>query len=188
MEFAEVFRTTGRAPKPVSGEVLRPLTAVDLEALSDEKGSKPSALKRISDRHHALARNLAGGMGAGEAAAVCGLSPSRVAILQADPMFQDLLSFYRREVGLVYRDMHEKLAGVSSIALDELQDRLEDAPEDISIGQLLEVVKLGADRTGYGPQSSTTNLNINVGLASKLEAARKRVAERRALTIDGEIL
>lgn len=150
--------------------------------MQTEKGSEAPALKRITDRHHALARNLASGMTEGEAALVCGLSLSRISILKADPQFNELLLFYRGEVNLVYQDMHEKLAGVASTALDELQDRLEDAPEKVSTGQLMELAKLGADRTGYGPQSSQTNLNVNVDMASRLQAARRRVAER---TING---
>lgn len=175
----EMFRTTGRAAKPLNPKVSRELTEADLGALATEKGSKPSALKRLSDRHHALARNLASGMPAGEAAIVCGLSPSRVSILQSDPAFLDLLAFYRRETNLVYRDMHEKLAGVASAALDELQERLEEEPEKVSVGQLIEVSKLGADRTGFGPQSTQANLNIHVGLGDRLEAARRRIAERQ---------
>lgn len=158
--------------------IVRPLVQADFSALSEEKGSETSALKRISDRHHALARNLAGGMGEGEAALVCGLSPSRVSILKNDPQFRELLEFYRGEVNLVYRDMHEMLAGVGKLALDELTERLEEAPEKVSVGQLMEVVKLGADRVGYGPQSSTTNLNVNIDMAARLQAARKRIAER----------
>src|SRR5690606_34802439 len=93
----------------------------------------------------------------------------------------ELLNFYRQGVVEVYRDMHERLAGVATSALDELQERLEDEPEKISVGQLIEVSKLGADRTGHGPQTSQTNLNINVGLGDRLEAARKRIAERRKI-------
>lgn len=176
----ELFRTTGRPARPLNPEVVRELVAEDLPALQLSRGSKTSALKRLSDRHHALARNLASGMGVGEAAIVCGLSLSRVSILQSDPAFIELLDFYRTGVTEVYRDVHEKLAGVASAALDELQDRLEDEPEKLSVGHLIEVTKLGADRTGHGPQSSQTSLNINVGMGDRLEAARKRIAERKA--------
>lgn len=181
----DIFRTSGRAALPLSATVVRELDPADMAALGVEKGSKSSPIKRISERHHALARNLAGGMPEGEAALVCGLSLSRVSILKADSQFQDLMVFYRRDVDVVYKDAHAKLAGVASIALDEIQDRLEDNPQDVSMGQLIELAKLGADRTGNGPQSSTTNLNVNVDLANRLEAARKRVQER---TISGEVL
>lgn len=178
----DIFRTTGRAQVPVTAEYVRALEPSDFAALGVEKGSKTPAIKRLSERHHTLARNLAGGMPPGQAALICGYDPSRVAILQADPAFRELMTFYREDVDVVYRDAHAKLAGVASTALDELQERLETAPEDISVGQLIELTKLGADRTGYGPQSSQTNVNVNVDLANRLEAARKRVRER---TIEG---
>lgn len=173
------LRTTGRAKKPLVADVARELDGADIALLGEEKGSKAPALKRISDRHHTLARHIAGGMKPGEAAVICRYDVSRVSILLDDPAFQELLSFYRAEVSAEYIDLHAQLAGLSRTAAAELTTRLEDAPEDFSIGALMEVTKLGADRTGHGPQSQSTNLNINVDFAAKLEAARRRVAERK---------
>lgn len=181
------LRTRGRAAKPVTGTVVRELDATDIACLATEKGSTASPLKRISDRHHALARNLAGGMPEGEAAIVCGYDLSRVSILKADPTFQELLAFYRKDAQNAYRGMHDRLAGISLDALDVLQERLEEDNTQFSIGQLIEVVKVGADRTGHGPQSQQTNVNVNVDIATRLEAARKRVAERKATIIEGTI-
>lgn len=183
----ESLRTTGRARKAITAEVIRPLDRTDLALCGTEKGSKASPLKRISERHHALARNLASGMPEGEAAIVCGYDLSRVSILKADPTFQELIVFYRKDVQNAYRGLHDRLFGLAMDAADELAARLEETPDTVSVGQLLEITKMGADRTGFGPQSQTTNVNVNVDLASRLEAARKRVAERRALTIDGEL-
>lgn len=174
----EIFRTRGRASRPVGAEVVRELDRADLTLLGDEKGSRPPALKRLSERRHALARNLAGGMSPSEAAIICGYCLSRVSILQDDPAFKELLQFYRADVEAQYRDLHVRLSGLALDAADELTTRLEETPEDISIGQLLEITKMGADRTGFGPQSSSTNVNLNVDLAGRLEAARKRVAAR----------
>lgn len=186
----EIFRTSGRARKPVSALVIRELEASDLVLLDAEKGSKAPPLKRLSERHHSLARLLAGGMGSGEAAIVCGYVPSRVSILLDDPAFQELLSFYRSDVQSQYLGMHAVLAGLSRDAATELHDRLEAdmqlEEKKIPIGQLVELTKLGADRTGFGPQSSATNINLNVDLAGRLEAARKRVAARRELPEPGD--
>ena len=176
---ASVFRTRGRAARPVVATVSRELVPADIAALSEEKGSEPTALKRLSDRHHALARNLASGMEPGEAALISGYVVSRVSILQNDPAFKELVNFYRQEVSFQYRDLHERLSGLALDAADELANRLEEEPDKISLGQLLEITKMGADRTGFGPQSSTTNLNVNVDLAGRLQRARERVAQRQ---------
>lgn len=180
----DMFRTRGRAARPLVAEVVRELEVVDLRALGVEKGSEPSALKRLSERHHALARNLASGMEAGEAGLVAGYVASRVSILQNDPAFKELVEFYRRDVTAQYRDLHQKLAGLALDAAEELGERLESEPEKVSIGQLMEITKMGADRTGFGPQSSQTNVNVNVDLATRLQAARQRVASRPSITVE----
>lgn len=175
-------RLRGRATRPVDAEVVRPLTEADIAMLGTEMGAKPPALKRLSDRHHALARALASGMSESDAALIVGISGSRVSILKADPTFQELVRFYRSGVQEQFRDLHARLAGLSMDAADELQERLEETPESISTGQLMDIVKLGADRTGHGP--SSTQVNVNVNLAERLRAARERV--ERARTIEGK--
>lgn len=183
----DIFRTTGRASKPLSAVQVREIDACDIALLGEEKGSKAPALKRLSERHHALARCLASGMEESAAAVTCGYVLSRVSILKADPAFQELLAFYRADVSSKYLDMHGVLAGLSLDAAMELRERLEidiEADEKkISVTQLMELTKLGADRTGFGPQSS--QLNVNVDLAGRLQAARERVASRRLQPIEG---
>lgn len=189
----DVFRISGRASKPMSAVQVREIDACDLALLQEEKGSRAPPLKRLSERHHALARCLASGMEESAAAVTCGYVLSRVSILKADPAFQELLSFYRGSVEAKYLDMHGVLAGLSLDAAMELRERLEiDIEADdkkISVTQLMELTKLGADRTGFGPQSS--QLNVNVDLAGRLQAARERVAQRRITseeTVSGDTL
>lgn len=177
----DIFRISGRASKPMSAVQVRELDEVDMALLGEEKGTSAPPLKRLSERHHALARCLASGMSEGDAAITCGYVASRVSILKADPAFIELLAFYKHDVNSKYLDMHGVLAGLSLDAAMELRGRLEEDMEaeekKISVGQLVELTKLGADRTGFGPQSS--QLNVNVDLAGRLQAARERVALRR---------
>lgn len=167
--------------KELTWAVVRPLTRADLALLSTEKDVKaPSLVKRLSERHHSLARALAGGMTPAQAAAMTGYVISRVSILQGDPAFRELVEFYRGEVTARFVEVHELLAGVTTDALLELRERLEEGPEKFKVAELLEISKMGADRTGNGP-SSKQEVNVNVNLANRLEEARKRVAQR---TID----
>lgn len=183
------LQVMGRKRRDVSATAVRGLTSEDLVTLMDgEKGSQAPALKRISERHHALARLLAGGTPPGEAALIAGYDNSRVSILQNDPAFNELVEFYREDITRELRGLHERMYGLALDAADVLQDRLEDEPEKVSVGQLLEVLKIGADRTGFGPSSQTTNVNVNVDLANRLEAARKRVKARQYGTvIEGDV-
>lgn len=190
----DIIRTTGRASKAVHAVAVRELLPEDLLLLNEERGTKTPALKRLSNRHHALARNLASGMSHGEAALIVGLTNSTVSILLGDPAFKELVEFYQKDVDRVYRDVHQSLAEMSHDAIQLIQERLEDPEkaEKISTGQLLSIASMGADRTGFGPATKSTNVNVNVDLGNRLENARKRVLERQARaeaqTIEGEVL
>ncbi len=185
MDLGLDIRTVGRAAKAVAAQEVRELVPADLELLSFEKGSEAPALKRIGSRHHALARALASGVSAGEAALIVGMDISRVSILKSDPSFKELLAFYLADVNAAYRSMHDSLAGIAYDATQELQRRLEEEPEELSVNALLEITKLGADRTGHGPKS-TQDLNVNVGLAARLQEAREAVRQRRLIDITPE--
>lgn len=169
----------GRRSLPIHVGEARPLGERDLAALAENRGTRAPALQRLTDRHHALARALASGMRPMEAAILTGYQPSRVSILLDDPAFKELLEFYRSNMDAVYADLHARMASLSIDALEELRTRLEEAPESVSNTMLLDILKATADRTGHGPQSrSTSEVNVNVNIASRLEAARQRARER----------
>lgn len=166
----------GRQPKRLHAEVLRTLTEPDLALLATERGVQPSAIKRISERHHALARCLASGMSTTDTCAITGYTGSRISILKDDPAFKELVAFYQTAKAEAVQDLSTKLTEVAREAVGILQDRMELEPESLDAGTLLDLAKFGADRTGHGPQSRTTNVNVNVNLADRLSAARKRVS------------
>lgn len=183
-------RRNGRQPVEVAFSVERELAVEDVAAMAEERGTKAPLLKRLSDRHHTLARLVASGMKLDTAATTVGYNGARVSILKSDPMFIQLVNFYRSQEAKVIRDLGEKLSGLASDAIDALSDRLEDEDErkKIPTGHLLEMAKVGADRSGFGPQSTTTQVNIHANLADRMQAARQRAAESAGLkTIEGTI-
>lgn len=175
LDLADIGRA-GRKAKPLSVGEPRPLRGSDLALLSVERETKAPAVKRISERHHRLARLLADGVAPAEASLVTGYCLSRISILQADPTFQELLRHYERIQTDVYADLHQRLAGLSVDAADLLQDRMESDPEGITVNQLQSIIQLGADRTGYGPQQ--TNVSFTGNIADRMDAARRRAKER----------
>ncbi len=177
----ELSRVRGRARRDPVAVVVRELTQADLAELEVERGVKPQALTRLRERHHGLARALAGGMSEQEAAAVTGYDKSRISVLKGDPAFQELLSFYRENVNAEYVAMHELLAGMSKDAALLLREKLEECPDDMTVAQLLEITKMGADRTGHGPSSTSTQVNVHVDMAERLEKARERLQHAKVI-------
>lgn len=170
------LRINGRARKKFTFHEEGELTVDDLKTLDTERAIQPLEIKKIRERHHVLARALASGVPEGEAALMCNYTGSRVSILKHSPVFKELIAFYRSDADREYFDMHARLAGVALDAVDEISERLEDDPADFTIPQLLDVVKMGADRTGHGPSTKTT-VDVKFGLAERLKAARDRTLE-----------
>ena len=181
LDIAAITRP-GRKPAPLSAEVVRPLEEADLELLATERQIEPQPLAKIGERHHALARALASGFSEGEAAAMVGYDRSRVSVLKGSPAFRELLDLYRDTADTEFAEMHAMLAGLSKDAALELRDRLENNPEDLSVGQLLQTLQLAADRTGFGP-TSKQETTVHFDLGARLEAARQRAREAQAIDV-----
>lgn len=175
------LRTTGRAAKAVSAELERPLDMEDVASLLEEKGVQAPQIKEFRERHHALARLIAEGRRPGEAALMCRYSQSRMSVLLADPAFQELVAHYREIVNEKFVDFQEKLAELALDGALILQSRMEDKPDDMSDALLLQIVQVGADRTGHGPSQKIEH-NHKIGLADRLNAAQSRIAAVRDIT------
>lgn len=175
----------GRKPVAVTAEIVRALTESDLALLATERGIKPSQIQRLSERHHALARCLATGLSVADACAITGYTASRVSILKGDPSFEELIAFYQRGGAELVQDLGAKLLSNARAAADELANRLEDSPEELSVDALHDTIKIGADRTGFGPQSRSQHLHVHMNLADRLAAARKRAEPGPLKVIEG---
>ena len=168
------LRTVGRAKADVEVAIEGLVEDCDLDLLSGPRGADPAPqLTKLRERHHSLARHLAEGKSPGEAALLTRYTQSRVSILLGDPAFQDLVAHYRENVNAEFVDFQRKLSELAIDAAHVLQERLEDAPDEITDAMLLRVVEVGADRTGHGP-SAKQELNIRIGLADRLREARER--------------
>lgn len=174
---------SGAPKKPLVIEEVCEVELADLTKLMSARDTKPPALVKLRDRHHALAKMLASGMSEGEAGIACGYTPSRVSILKNDPSFQDLLAHYRGNATDRHFDRADLMEALSRDVIEELSDRLENDPDSFTINQLESLAKTFADRTGMGP-SSKTEVNVKVGLGSRFEAAQKRAAAQRHPMID----
>jgi hypothetical protein len=176
---------------PLTAVVVGELSQADVELVGAvELGSKAAPLKELRARHHAIAKALADGMRPSIVAATFNYSISRVSILASDPTFQELIAHYRATAHADTAVMRERLVALGVDAIDEISDRLEDVEQrkEIGINALIKIVEMTADRTGHGKKAET-EVNIHVGFADRLRAARERVAgaspiDRSATIID----
>jgi len=179
----------GRRKKEISAEYVRDLVPADLAPMTGEQGIQPIDIKKLSDRHHQLAKLFASGLSNREVALYTGYTESRISVLKSSPAIKELIQTYRENVVDPQFDaILEHMSGLNYDAVLEIRERLEDEPEKLSTGQLLDIIKTTSDRTGRGP-SQTTNHNHNVNLGDKLEAARNRAKEAaRSRVIDAEVV
>lgn len=169
---------------PLTHGYVRELQDSDLQLLSTmssqaQPGHPRNALRRISSRHHALARLLAQGIHPDEAATALSYATDTVYALRQDASFKTLVKFYQDSIAKELESNFELLAGMTRDAGNLLRERMETEPEKITTGQLLEIIKTAADRSGNGPASSSVQVNINMGIADRMKAARE--AARRAI-------
>lgn len=173
----------GRLPAKLDILSIRELTREDLACLRTARTA--SAVSKLRDPHHRLARLIASGLKVNEAAARAGFSAARAYVLHADPTFQNLVAEYRNDVQTSFitsqDDFYTTATSNMLKAERQLAERLDaadEAGELLPVRDLIAISRDGADRFGYGKR--TTNLNVNVDFAAKLEAARKRSDSARS--------
>lgn len=159
---------------------VEPLTEADLGKLAETRGVKPAPIKRLSARHHNLAKAIASGRSTGDAAIIAGVEPSRVSVLKNDVTFKELIEYYRSRVDRGDDLMFDRLTGMSLEAVDEINRRIEEEPETLTTDELERIAKLGLDRTGYGPKR-TEDKTFTFNFGDRLNAARERIRKHEEM-------
>lgn len=166
---------------PVLGTKKRNLTEADLKGaknLKPEKISQTPSILNIRNTHHMLAMLLAEGRRNEEISAITGYSTGYISTIQSDPALKSLIEYYKSMNKEAFREaqatLFERLNAISMIASEELMQRLTEKPDDFTNRELMEAVEITADRTGFGPQTKNTNINVNIDMASRLQKARAR--------------
>lgn len=136
----------------------------------------PSDLKRVREKHHHVARLVAGGMPQRMVASLTGYTESYISILLNNPAMQELLEFYRIRNGQAQELVTEKLRTVGLKALERLDEKLD--TDGLDANALLGVAKLGLDRAGHGPTQKSiavteTHIVDHAELARLNNEARK---------------
>lgn len=164
------------AGEPLTFALTRALTEADWLA---PRGAKPAPLKALRYSHHQLARLLAEGVRPGEAAALSGYCASRISILQQDPAFQELISFYAGRKDEILVDVAGRLKSLTLDALDALQERLTEEPERVETSELRLIAAEGLDRIGFGKTSKSVNVSFAM-TSEEINELRSAVARERS--------
>lgn len=169
---------------PINLEVLRELTPEDLTAKKVPATVVRRDLDQVRAIHHAQARMLAQGLKVGMVAASLGTSRATLESLLQDPTFQDLVSYYRDQLDVVYISMHDKAALVARMALGELQERLEVTPSKFSDNQLRELAIAMMDRTELPPKASANQATTAPVITFNFGGIAERKSEAPQVTIE----
>lgn len=152
--------------RPVTVDQVRELDLIEAVSLLDQEDNRRTLPKVPIDaadvmrsRHHAIARMLASGAKHSEVKAAIGVSPATINLLLRAPAFQALLLEYMNMMDKGAIDTAAKLRLLSSFGADELMNRLLTNPAAIKTPEVLEIVKISADRTGLGPTTKSVSLN-----------------------------
>lgn len=156
---------------------VRPIERADLARLQ-EPSSKPM-IQKLRDSHHLVARLIASGLRLGEVAAQSGYSIGRISYLANNPAMIELVAKYRASEDQSWRESRDEYFGLIHAngikAQRQIADALDAADENnepVPLNRLLAIAADSADRVGY--TRKTTNFNVNVDFAAKLEQARRR--------------
>lgn len=132
------------------------------ELLNPASFEGPKAVNRLRERHHYLARLLAQGSTGIEASIMTGYSQSYISMLSHDdPAFMELVEHYKQQAEGKYLEIHERLGMLGTSAVEELQTRLDEKPESLTVGQLQEIAEMALDRSIAPAKGASAKLGTN---------------------------
>jgi hypothetical protein len=162
-----------RKAAPLEVARVRALEPDDLELLQNPPNANLPIrpLQTIRHSHHQLARLIAAGKADQEISLITGYSPSYISSLKGGQDFKDLIAYYGAQKELIFVETMERLKIVGLNTLDELQKRFEEAPEQFTNGQLMELIDLTLIKptkaqVGLTPAGSGGPVTVNVQFVS----------------------
>jgi hypothetical protein len=192
MAKPDLIPSRGAVAETLLLEVERELTPEDLLRLADAPKVSVPILQKLRATHHRQAQLLAEGKSLGEVAAIVGCTTQRLVQLQVDPMFNELLSYYRDQIMVTSLEnskrLQEKIVDLGEQAVDELVDRMEDDAKRkaMPVEQVRRIAEFAMDRTVAPPKTAvppnTTPASVTINFGTAL-----REPPQVAKTIEGKV-
>lgn len=139
----------GRRAGAIAMAYQRDLTDLDVQTmLSGAMQAAPvPALATLRHAHHHVARLFAEGKKPYEVSARTGYTGAWLSTLQQDPAFRELVQYYSGEVEDQFVDYHGRLASLGTHAVEVLQERLLEKPQQFTNRELREIMESAYDRS-----------------------------------------
>lgn len=175
----------GNAKAPPS--YVRDIQAEDIPQLLASPAPPPAErpMLRIRNQHHLAAKLLAESRRPVEISAITGYSTARIAQLQKDPSFAELVEHYKHQVDTKYLNVHERLASLGVMVTEELLERLESCPDDFTNEELRKLAETTLDRGGYGPTAkrevTLNSRSVTMSLVETVKAETRSVSRVRQI-------
>jgi hypothetical protein len=182
-----------RKAAPLEVAKVRALGLDDLELLQNPPNAvlPVRPLQTIRHSHHQLARLIATGKADQEISLITGYSPSHISSLKGGQDFKDLIAYYSAQKELIFVETMERLKIVGLNTLDELQKRFDEAPEQFTNTQLMELIDLTLIKPTKTPQAvigatSGGPVTVNVQFVSGAQSAPQVIeGSSREIVDDG---
>jgi hypothetical protein len=170
--------------EPIAISLVRELTLEDCEAqlAAGPIATSRKPLTRISHSHHNLAQLIALGKEYEYISLVTGYSTTYIGVIQSDPLFAELLQYYRSVREMVFVDVVERMKVAALTTLDQLQESLEDEPERWSKREKMEFLKLCLEQG----KLAASHQNNNGGSGSLVSVTFVQAGGDGAKVIEGE--
>jgi hypothetical protein len=150
---------------------VRVLSEVEAQTLAQRamgvkvRGATTALTETVRVRHHAIARLFAAGRKKSEIAEIMGCGSATLAILERSPAFQALTLEYMNMMDKASVESYTRMKILGNLGMDELTERLATRPSTIKTSEVLEIVKVSADRTGLAPTTKQVTLNGRISPA-----------------------
>lgn len=164
----------GRIAKPPRILAVRALTREDLGRLGSGERRVVPRVQQYRDTHHRLARMVAAGMSNEEILRITGYSYTRLCTLKADPAFVELIAQNREKITENFVDevseANQTAAELIIRGLRQVEEHFDRADEAGDLIPLQTLVKVNGDLMDrFGYSKKTVNVNVNAGMAKKME-------------------
>lgn len=185
-------RGNRKALSSLSIEFVRELTEEDLPELRNPSKLATAAspvVKELKSSHHRLAQLLAQGHHHAEVSLLTGYSEGYISRMLDDSAFKSLMKHYAVVDEIKHTDVVERMRSLGIDAMEELQKRLAEHPEEFSIRETQELMELtllkpmaiAAERAKGGGGGSGASPVINISFRAAGVAQVGQV-------IDGELV